>query len=71
MRLMKEMVKEDRALNHGVDECCSIAESMIDEIHHIAIPETAAMPASGRHKGSLKKRLLRQIRQAREMAMMG
>ena len=71
MMRMKEMVKEDHALNHGIDECCSIAESMIDEIHHIAIQETAAIAASGRHKGSLKKRLLRQIRQAREMAMMG
>lgn len=68
---MKEMVKENHALSHGIDECCSIAESMIDEIHLIAIPETSAVPASGRHKGSLKRKLLRQIRQARKMAMMG
>jgi hypothetical protein len=68
---MKEMVKENRALNHGIDECCSIAESMIDEIHQIVLPESAIIPTSGRHKGSLKRMLLRQIRQARKMAMMG
>jgi hypothetical protein len=68
---MKEMVKENRALNHGADECCNIAESMIDEIHHIAIQEKAAIPARCGHKGSLKEKLLRQIRQARKMAMMG
>jgi hypothetical protein len=68
---MKEMVKDNRALDHGIDECCSIAESMIDEIHHIAIQEKAAIPASGGHKGSLKEKLLRQIRQARKMAMTG
>lgn len=68
---MKEIAKENHTLNHGIDECCSIAESMIDEIHQIGIPESAVMPASGRHKGSLKKKLLRQIRQARRMAMMG
>jgi len=68
---MKEMVKENHGANHGTDECCSIAESMIDEIHHIAIQETASRPSRGRHQGSLKEKLLRQIRQARKMAMMG
>ncbi len=68
---MKEMVKENYTLNHGIDECGNIAESMIDDIHQIVIPESTIMPTSGRHKGSLKKMLLRQIRQARKMAMMG
>ena len=68
---MKEMVKDNHALNHGIDECCSIAESMIDEIHHIAMQEKAAIPTSSGHKGSLKEKLLRQIRQARKMAMTG
>lgn len=69
---MKEMVKDNQGSIHGIDECCNIAESMIDEIHHIAIPESSAISASGRrHKGSLKKMLLRQIRQAKKMAMMG
>lgn len=68
---MKEMVKENHALNHGIDECCNIAESMIDEIHQIVIPERVILPTAGRHKASLKKMLLRQIRQVRKMAMMG
>ena len=68
---MKETVKDNHALNHGIDECCSIAESMIDEIHHIAIQETASISSRGGHQGSLKEKLLRQIRQARKMAMMG
>jgi hypothetical protein len=67
---MKEMGKENHTLNCGMDECCNIAESMIDEIHQIVIPENVILPTSGRHKGSLKKMLLRQIRQARKMAMM-
>ena len=68
---MKEVVKENRsAPDRGMDECCSIAESMIEEIHQIALPERCIVPfANGRHKGSLKKRLLRQIREARKMAM--
>ena len=46
---MKEMVKENHTLNHGIDECCSIAESMIDEIHQIVIPESvrSCLPAEG------------------------
>ena len=68
---MKEMVKENHGSNHGIDECYSIAESMIDEIHHIAIQEKASRPSRGEHKGSLKEKLLRQIRQTRKMAMMG
>lgn len=68
---MKEMVKENHGSNHGIDECYSIAESMIDEIHHIAIQEKASRPSRGGHKGSLKEKLLRQIRQTRKMATMG
>jgi hypothetical protein len=68
---MKEMVKDNHGSNHGTDECYSIAESMIDEIHHIAIQETASRPSRVGHQGSLKEKLLRQIRQARKMAMMG
>jgi hypothetical protein len=70
---MKEISKEDPVLsNPGIDECCCIAENMIDEIHQIVIPESIVVPsAGGRHKGSLKKKLLRQIRLARRMAMIG
>lgn len=69
---MKEVTKENRcALDGGIDECCSIAESMIEEIHQIAVQECSIAPFAGvRHKGSFKKRLLRQIKQARKAAMM-
>jgi hypothetical protein len=37
---MEEVVKENRsALDRGMDECCNIAESMIEEINQIALPE--------------------------------
>ena len=69
---MKEVTKENRyAPDGGIDECCSIAESMIEEIHQIAVQECSIAPfAGGRHKGSFKKRLLRQIKQARKAAVM-
>jgi hypothetical protein len=69
--LMKEVVSDGRTpADLGTDECCSIAESMIEEIHQIALPECAAIPtALGRSKGSFRKRLLRQIREARKLAM--
>ncbi len=70
---MEEIIKDNRAaLDKGFDECCRIAESMIEEIHQITIPENVALvPGNGRHKASLKRKLLRQIRQARAMAMIG
>ena len=70
--LMKEIVKENRISSNDPDECCNLAESMMEEIHQIMIPDSIAMPTgSGRHKGSFKRMLLRQIRQAKDMAMLG
>ncbi|MBN1236776.1 MAG: hypothetical protein JW999_12135 [Methanotrichaceae archaeon] len=68
---MKEVIKEKRFdLDRGMEECCTIAESMIEEIHLIAVSKCPIVPsANGRHKGSLKKKLLRQIRAARNAAM--
>jgi hypothetical protein len=68
---MKEVIDEKGcAPDHGMDECCNIAESMIEEIHQIALPGfSIATSAHRRHKGSLKERLLRQIRAARKVAM--
>jgi hypothetical protein len=68
---MKEVVKENQsALDRGMDECCNIAQSMIEEIHMIALPEfSTASSANKGHKGSLKERLLHQIRAARKVAM--
>jgi hypothetical protein len=54
----------------GTEECCSIAESMIEEINQRALPKKATGPSFGtRNKGSFRKRLLRQIREARKLAM--
>ena len=68
---MKEVINDNRsALDRGMDECCNIAESMIAEIHQIALPEyTIAPSANRRHKDSLKEKLLRQIRAARKVAI--
>jgi UDP-N-acetylmuramyl pentapeptide synthase len=68
---MKEVVEEDSfALDRGMDECCSIAESMIEEIHQIALPECSIVHSvDERHMGSFRKLLLRQIRAARKVAM--
>ena len=58
--------------NQGTDECCLIAESIIDELHQIAIPGKMAIPSGGgRHRGSLKKKIMQQIRNARRFAMVG
>ncbi len=68
---MKEVIKErECSPDRSTDECCKIAESMIEEIHHIALPGGAIKSPSGRrHRGSLKERLLRQIRAARKVAL--
>jgi len=68
---MEEVIKDNgHAPDHGMDECCNIAESMIEEIHQIALPGfSMSASANGRHKGSLKERLLRQIKAARKVAM--
>jgi len=68
---MKEVVNENRSPpDLGMDECCSIAESMIEEIHQIALPERCIVSfANGRLRDSLKEKLLRQIRGARKIAM--
>ncbi|MFZ2471099.1 MAG: hypothetical protein WAW52_04065 [Methanothrix sp.] len=68
---MEEVVKENRsALDRGMEECCNIAESMIEEIHQIALPEFSLVSsANRRHKLSLKERLLHQIRAARKVTM--
>jgi hypothetical protein len=70
---MKEIAKQNcTTLDRGMNECCNIAESMIEEIHQIVIPKSDSVPHSDRkYKGSLKKKLLRQIRQARKIATIG
>lgn len=58
--------------NQSTDECCLIAESMIDELHQIEVTERITNPTGGgRHKGSFKRRIMQQIRNARRLAMIG
>jgi len=53
---MKEIIKKNSTTLDEPDECCSLAESMMEEIHQIMIPDSlATSPGSGRHKGSFKK----------------
>ncbi len=81
---IEKLFKEDGSLIHmleidsdcrisserGAEECYSIAESMIEEINQITIPERSAGIHSGTgRKGSFRKRLIRQIREARKLAM--
>jgi hypothetical protein len=59
-------------LDRSTNECYSIAESIIEEIHVITMQqEEGELSRNGRHKGSFKRKLLRQIRQAREIAILG
>jgi hypothetical protein len=67
---MRETIKGNVSMNGGADECCSIAESMMEEIHLLATHEKEdPSSGSGRQKGSLKRMLMRQIKQARKLAM--
>ena len=68
---MKEIHSDCRISDELVtDECCSIAESMIEEINQITLPVRSAGLFSGTaRKGSFRKSLIRQIREARKLAM--
>jgi hypothetical protein len=53
-----------------LEECNSIAESMLEEIHSIKSAErNLDRSSNGRHKGKLKRLLMRQIRIARRDAL--
>lgn len=69
---MKEVIGDSRnsAADRSGDECCRIAESMIEEIHQIALPEKPGIisSSSGKSIGSFRKKLLRQLRAARKLA---
>jgi hypothetical protein len=52
---MKEISKDNSALQEpSLDECCSIAESMMEEIHQIIIPENALVPYTKNGDGGHK-----------------
>jgi hypothetical protein len=69
---MKESTKE-KFSDMALDECCSIAESMMQEIQIIKLMESrlGESAANSRRKGSLKRKLMRQIEMAKQMSMMG
>jgi len=71
---MKEVVMEKSpSSDTALDECCSIAESMIQEIQILRLidvgPDEPAV--NGRQKGSLKRKLMRQIELAKQISMIG
>ena len=70
---MTKMDKDGRDRSAwGTDECCLIAESMIDELHQITISERMATPSGGgRNRVSFKRRIMQQIRNARRLATVG
>jgi hypothetical protein len=55
----------------AADECCSIAESIMEEISLLDLADRRmeGLPYEARRKGSLKRRILRQIRMAKQSAM--
>ncbi len=71
---MKEIIQEKRSPSDAsLDECCNIAESMIQEIQIIKLMERRLdeFASNSRQKGSLKRRLMRQIEQVLQMSMIG
>jgi len=53
-----------------LEECNSIAESMMEEIHSIkSAGRNLDRSSNGRHKGTLKRLLMRQVRMARHGAL--
>jgi len=70
---MTKMDKDGRDRSgRGMDECCLIAESMIDELHQITISDRLATPSGGgRNRVSFKRKIMQQIRNARRLATVG
>lgn len=71
---MKEIIQEKRSHSDAsLDECCGIAESMMQEIQIINLMERRLdeSTSNSRQKGSLKRRLMRQIELALQMSMIG
>lgn len=70
---MKEAKEKFPSTDVSLDECCSIAESMIQEMQMLRLVEVGPdePTVNCRQKGSLKRRLMRQIEQALQMSMIG
>ncbi len=68
---MRKVIKDESiSKDDCMDECCNIAESIMDEINLISLADRKAdgILYEGKQKGSLKK-LMRQIKQARHNAI--
>ena len=63
-------MKTDLQKKEAVDECCDIAESIIDEINLLNLADGRGknLSCDARQKGSLKRKIMRQIKQARQIA---
>ncbi len=63
-------MKTDMHKKDAVDECCDIAESIIDEINLFGLSDSKGknLSCEVRRKGSLKRKIMRQIKLARQMA---
>ncbi len=71
---MKEIIQEKRSPSDpSFDECCSIAESMMQEIQVIKLMERRLdeSASNSKQKGSLKRKVMRQIEQVLQMSMVG
>lgn len=68
--MKEEILADSSPSDRGREECYHIAESMIEEIQLLS---EDIVPPSGKgwDRGSLKRKLLRQIRQVRRMATIG
>jgi hypothetical protein len=61
--------KDDLSHPDCNNECCIIAESIMEEIHLLTMQQMEGeLSRNGRHKGYLRRELLRRIRQAKEIA---
>ena len=54
----------------AADECCEIAESIIDEINTLGLTDRRRkdLPSDVRRKGTLKRKIMRQIKLAKQIA---
>jgi hypothetical protein len=64
---------KDKFSDAALDECCIIAESMMQEIQIIKLMESRLdeSAVNSRQRRSLKRKLMRQIELAKQMSMIG
>lgn len=67
LNIMREVPERGLSFqDDDLEECYSIAESMLEEVHSIkSAGRNLDRSSNGRHKGTLKRLLMRQIRMAR------